>query len=145
MSTHSLYSVRCRGIIVHEGRLLVVSHPGNSDYVVLPGGHLDPGEDIEACMRRELKEELGVKSEIGPLLYVHTFTDRRGQQSVDFFFRILNSGDFLDSTNRDRTHAHELESVEWVTIEDTRTFLPAAVWHDFVTDQLDRNEVRFIS
>jgi 8-oxo-dGTP diphosphatase len=33
-----------------------------------PGGKCDPGEDHDACLRRELREELGVEARIGSLL-----------------------------------------------------------------------------
>ena len=33
-----------------------------------PGGKCEPGEDHDACLRRELREELGVEARIGSLL-----------------------------------------------------------------------------
>jgi len=44
-----------------------------------PGGKCAPGETLEACLRRELREELAVDATIGePLLTVsHAYPDRR--------------------------------------------------------------------
>ncbi len=33
-----------------------------------PGGKLNPGETPEACLRRELKEELGIEAEVGAFI-----------------------------------------------------------------------------
>jgi mutator protein MutT len=44
-----------------------------------PGGKCDPGESLEDCLRRELKEELGVDATIGDELFsvTHDYPDRR--------------------------------------------------------------------
>jgi A/G-specific adenine glycosylase len=41
-----------------------------------PGGKVEPGETIEACIRREIQEELGIEIEVGDRLIVvdHTYT-----------------------------------------------------------------------
>jgi 8-oxo-dGTP diphosphatase len=46
--------------IVREGRLLLVSKRAAPAVFYLPGGKPDAGEGPEACLRRELREELGV-------------------------------------------------------------------------------------
>ena len=71
------FAVRSRAVIVHEGKLLVVRHSYDTTRSVLPGGHIDFGENPEECLRREMVEELGVEPVVGKLLYVNTFVDKR--------------------------------------------------------------------
>ena len=93
--------VRCRGIVLHDGRLLLVRHPHDVSHAALPGGHLDWGENVLKCMSREMVEELGVAPDIGRLLYVNTFIDSKNEtQSTEFFFEIKNGEAYLDTQNK---------------------------------------------
>jgi A/G-specific adenine glycosylase len=44
-----------------------------------PGGKLEAGEDLPGCLRREIREELGVEVEVGGALgvYRHAYTHFR--------------------------------------------------------------------
>jgi A/G-specific adenine glycosylase len=44
-----------------------------------PGGKLEPGEDLQTCLQREIREELGVEIELGGSLgtYTHAYTHFR--------------------------------------------------------------------
>ena len=117
------YVVRSRAVIIHEGKLLVVKHPGR-DFYVLPGGHLDPGEDPKECMERELVEELGILPKVGKLLFVYTYTNATGVQSIEFFFEIENGEEYLSHDAFEKTHAHEIEEVSWITPSDDVRLLP---------------------
>lgn len=48
-----------------DGDVLLLRHSYGPKVWALPGGGLKPGEDAEACARREVMEELSV--EVGPL------------------------------------------------------------------------------
>jgi len=47
-------------------------------YWEFPGGKCEPGESLEACLRREMKEELGVEVTIGREIFAvtHPYPDR---------------------------------------------------------------------
>jgi 8-oxo-dGTP pyrophosphatase MutT (NUDIX family) len=55
----------------HEVLLLRVRPPdGQESFWVTPGGGMNPGEDVTACLRRELREELGIEAfALGPLVW----------------------------------------------------------------------------
>ena len=53
-----------RAVIRDADHVLVVRANGQP-HAFLPGGYREPDEDLEACLRRELHEELGVEARVG--------------------------------------------------------------------------------
>ena len=54
-------------LIFREGKLLITQRPAEGHLGGLwefPGGKRETGESFEACLRRELKEELGIEVEV---------------------------------------------------------------------------------
>ena len=91
MSTPSDPTQVSAGILVRNGKVLACqrradqSHPGKWEF---PGGKREAGESIEECLRRELREELGIDAEVGPEVgrSVHVYN---GREPVElFFFRV---------------------------------------------------------
>jgi mutator protein MutT len=66
--------------VVHrDDKVLICRRPENKLYGGLwefPGGKLEPGETLTACLRRELREELDIEVVPGVFLasFDHTFT-----------------------------------------------------------------------
>jgi mutator protein MutT len=68
-------------VIERDGRVLITRRLEGSHlsgYWEFPGGKCDPGETHEACLARELREELGVQARIGPELLVteHAYPEK---------------------------------------------------------------------
>ncbi|OFW08605.1 MAG: hypothetical protein A3H27_09110, partial [Acidobacteria bacterium RIFCSPLOWO2_02_FULL_59_13] len=55
-------------LLFENNRVLVCQRPHQGDFPgkwEFPGGKIEPGEDPQAALRRELQEELGIVAEIG--------------------------------------------------------------------------------
>lgn len=139
------FSIRCRAIIIHEGKLLVVRHRKGDSHTVLPGGHLEFGEDPVTCVQREILEELGVKPVVGQLLYVNTFVHHDGKQSTEFFFEVLNGADYGTIGDNERSHGFEINEWMWISPADNANLLPRKCATDFKNGALPNGEVRFIT
>ncbi len=128
---------------MHEGRLLTVRHVGK-DFLALPGGHLEFGEDVIDCIYREIVEELGIAPKIGRLLFVNTFLDGADRQPTEFFFEILNGADYLNLEGVERSHAHEIEECVWVAPEDDFKIKPEKFGQLFKENKIDFDKTTFL-
>jgi 8-oxo-dGTP diphosphatase len=66
------------GIIEKDGKILIARRNKNDllkGKWEFPGGRLEPGETPEVCLKRELREELGIDTLIGELVgsYKHRY------------------------------------------------------------------------
>jgi ADP-ribose pyrophosphatase YjhB (NUDIX family) len=59
-------------LITPDGDLLTIRRvrPGQDPYWVLPGGGVEPGEDLETALARELREEIAATADVHSLLYI---------------------------------------------------------------------------
>jgi 8-oxo-dGTP diphosphatase len=101
------------GILVRDGNVLACqrpldqSHPGKWEF---PGGKREPGETPEECLRRELREELGIEAEVGREVWQsqHTYP---GRPTVALtFFRV----DHFAGEPRNLVFAE----IRWVALAD---------------------------
>jgi len=142
-NTNKLTDIRCRAVIIHQDKILVVKHTVINDYYALPGGHLEWGENILDCMEREIIEELGIKPKIGKLLYINNLI-KDGVQNIEFFFEIINSADYYNAEKLTGTHSHELVEICWIGKNDNKKLLPAQIQIDLNSGNLLSDKVKFI-
>jgi len=94
----SAIEVRSAGVCVSESGVLLVNHSKHGrSYWVLPGGHVEFGERLDAALVREMREELQLDVTVGPLVLVHDFiTETR--HVVSLVFRVEPEGDAFSVT-----------------------------------------------
>lgn len=68
------------GVIIEDGRVLITQRKAGGHLAGMwefPGGKVEAGEDPREALRRELREELGIETEVGEILDVtfHRYAD----------------------------------------------------------------------
>lgn len=77
--------VAAYAVITDEDDRILLAHwnEGRHSAWTLPGGGLDPGEDPEHAVRREIREETGYRAAVGQLLGIHSRVIPAGQRIAD--------------------------------------------------------------
>jgi 8-oxo-dGTP pyrophosphatase MutT (NUDIX family) len=88
--------------------------------LALPKGHIDPGETSADAAAREVREEAGVTGELvgklGDVRYWYSRDGQRVMKNVAFFLFRYRSGSVED-------HDHEVDSAEWVPLDEAPALL----------------------
>jgi len=61
----------CAAVIQQQDKVLLTKRPADKQqggFWEFPGGKIDPGESPHASLKRELREELTIEIEVGPVL-----------------------------------------------------------------------------
>ena len=109
-----------RAIIIHNGKLFVVKNNEKPDYFILPGGGIEPGEMIEDAMKREIFEETGIHPELGRLLVIHEFANKKKDtHRIEFFFSVKNDADFECVDLSQASHGFEISEFQFIAPGDS--------------------------
>ena len=79
---------RVRALLVtpdHDLLAIKRIRPGQVPYWVVPGGGVEVGEDLEAALARELREEIAAAADVHSLLYV---LERGGERQYFYLARV---------------------------------------------------------
>jgi 8-oxo-dGTP pyrophosphatase MutT (NUDIX family) len=105
------------GLVVRRfrGRAFLAVVRVRDDVLALPKGHPDRGESAAEAARREVREETGLEAEpvekLGDIRYWYARDGDRVMKIVSFFLFRYRSGSVAN-------HDHEVESAEWIPLEE---------------------------
>lgn len=103
------------GIIQKDGKILICQRPEGKSlagFWEFPGGKQEPGESLESCLKRELKEELSLKiTDINPLYTVH-----RPESDLNIHFFTCKP---QPNSKPDKL---EHQAIQWIGPDDLKNF-----------------------
>ncbi len=105
------------GILTDGERMLICQRPATAGFPLkweFPGGKVEDGESPEACLRRELREELAIEAEVGPEIYRTEHRYPNGFAVRLLFFRVSR----YVGTPMNRA----FERIEWVRRADLAAY-----------------------
>ena len=110
-------------LVIEKGKVLIARRKtgdANGGKWEFPGGKLEENETPQECLRREIKEELGVDSVIGAFFDRSVYDYRSGTIELLAYYAELRSLDFFLT-------AHE--EIRWVEVTklDEFEFSPADI------------------
>jgi mutator protein MutT len=96
------------GIMTERGKFLVEKRRADDEadpgFVEIPGGHVDPDETLEEALRREMREELGIKVESARLVEKSLATATNGERQRIHYFHVDKWNGTIDSKEAERVY-----------------------------------------
>lgn len=112
--------VRVNGILVQSSSILLVQvHSPVSDELVWmpPGGGLEFGEPIEACLKREFLEETGIRIRVENLLFLNELI-KEPFHAIELFYKVSKTGGKirLGSDPEHEPESQILKDIKWIPL-----------------------------
>ena len=116
--------ISARGIVITDKGLSVIfrrkiDNGVTKEYYVLPGGGIEPGEEVIEGLKRELKEELNIEVNVKDLAFTNETEDR-----VEYIYNCeYISGDFtLNGEELDRMSESNYYEPTFINVKDINKY-----------------------
>lgn len=108
-----------RALIVEDSKVLLV---GTQDSIWhIPGGFLEPGEDLKTCAKREIYEETGYEIEVGDFVYCWEFYDKKWDtHKVDCCFSAVITKRPEGDNWQDLGHDKSIKGSKFFSLEEIK-------------------------
>ena len=133
---------RVKALIVNSKGEILLAH--NNHTYQFPGGHTEGDETLEACLKREIKEEVGIDVKLNntPFLQITTFDNNyfnsnKKVESKIYYYKV----DTDQEPNIDETRYDELEletdfNLYYIELSNFHSFLLKAIEDGSIDSQI---------
>jgi 8-oxo-dGTP diphosphatase len=112
--------VRVCGICIKEDKILLVKHQALSEkgyFLSPPGGGLEFGEEVTACLRREFAEETHLQIVVQDFLFMHEYL-HPPLHALELFFRVeALGGDLAPGIEPEMEKNRLIDEVKYMSYE----------------------------
>ena len=135
------FNIRVYGILINEKKQVLVAdeYIRGGLYTKFPGGGLEFGEGTRDCLKRELREELGIESEIGNHIYTTDFFQmsafRPEDQIISIYYRVEALEEIRVPLRTKLFDFDETQMEVYRKTGETETFRFIS-WNDFSVDSV---------
>jgi ADP-ribose pyrophosphatase YjhB (NUDIX family) len=147
------FNIRVYGLLINKKKQVLVAdeYIRGGLYTKFPGGGLEFGEGTRDCLKRELKEELGIETEIGDHIYTTDYFQlsafRPGDQIISIYYFANQLEELKVPVREKQFDFDEKQMAIYNNTGETETFR-LIEWDDFsdatVTLPIDKIVARLI-
>lgn len=112
--------VRVCGICVQDGKFLLINHAGlneSNEFWSPPGGGLQFGETIEACLKREFFEETNTVISVGNFLKVREFL-KSPLHAIELYYEVKIESGIINKGYDPEMNEQIIKDVQWLSFEE---------------------------
>ncbi|NQG19755.1 NUDIX domain-containing protein [Streptococcus suis] len=112
---NQIFGVRATGLVVQDEKLYLVKSPEGIYYTL--GGAIQLGETTEEAVQREMKEEIRIDVEVGPLAFIveNQFTlQEKSYHQIEFLYIVTP----LSNPAPNLEEGNFVRQCEWVAFAD---------------------------
>ena len=130
------FNLRVYGILINDKKQILVAdeYIRGGLYTKFPGGGLEFGEGTRDCLKRELKEELGIEAEIGDHIYTTDYFQMsafKPEDQIISIYYFAKSLEDLKVSLRSKPFDFDEKQMEiYINTGETETFR-LIDWEDF--------------
>lgn len=121
------------GLLILRDNKFLITREFDTELFLMPGGRPEEGEEIEGCLVREIKEELGCDLKKESLEFFGEFEDVAANEPNTIVNIKLYKGEISGEPQRNS----EIEEIKWFGKEDDKEILSAIIKNKIYPAVLD--------
>lgn len=129
-------------LVVEDDAFLVCRKNNYTSKLIMPGGQIEPGESVEECLLREVREELGENIRLENVEYFGTYIDKAASDdpTIDKTVEIQLYEARMMGTP---TPSSEVVELVWFNEQGNREELSAIIKNKILPDLIERKRLNW--